>query len=59
LVTSGGYGYTAQRSIAYAYLPVELAEPGTALTVVVDGERVPAQVAREPLYDPRHERVKA
>jgi len=59
LVTSGGYGYTAQRSIAYAYLPVDLAEPGTALTVVVDAGRVPAQVAREPLYDPRHARVKA
>ncbi len=59
LVTSGGYGYTAQRSIAYAYLPVDLAEPGTALTVVVDGGRVPAQVTREPLYDPRHARVKA
>ena len=28
-VTSGGYGYTVERSIAYAYLPAEHAEPGT------------------------------
>ena len=27
-VTSGGYGYTVERSIAYAYLPAEHAEPG-------------------------------
>ena len=27
-VTTGGYGYTLERSIAYAYVPPELAEPG-------------------------------
>ena len=27
-VTSGGYGYTVERSIAYAYLPAERATPG-------------------------------
>ena len=59
LVTSGGYGYSVRRSIAYAYLPCDLAEPGTRLTVVVDAARIPAQVVREPLFDPRHERVRA
>ncbi len=27
-VTTGGYGYTVERSIAYAYLPPELAKAG-------------------------------
>ena len=29
-VTSGGFGYAVGASIAYAYVPAELAEPGTA-----------------------------
>jgi 4-methylaminobutanoate oxidase (formaldehyde-forming) len=57
-VTSGGYGYTVQRSIAYAYLPAEL-EIGTELDVDIFGEWVSGQIAREPLYDPAGERVRA
>jgi len=58
-VTSGGYGYTVRRSIAYAYLPVEQAAEGTRLEVHWFGERVPAEIVREPLHDPKNERVKA
>jgi glycine cleavage system aminomethyltransferase T len=58
LVTSGGYGYEVCRSIAYAYLPLDFAEPGTGLSVIVDATPVPAQVVREPLFDPRNERVR-
>ena len=54
-VTSGGYGYTVERSIAYALLPAELG-PGTAVQVQVDGEWVDAEVVRGPLYDPKGER---
>ena len=50
-VTSGGYGYTVERSIAYAYLPAEV-EPGTAVEVDIFGEWIPGEVAREPLFDP-------
>jgi 4-methylaminobutanoate oxidase (formaldehyde-forming) len=57
-VTSGGYGYTVERSIAYAYLPAELAAPGTAVEVEIFGEWVPAEVTEEPLYDPRGERLR-
>jgi 4-methylaminobutanoate oxidase (formaldehyde-forming) len=57
-VTSGGYGYTVARSIAYALLPTEVG-PGTAVQVQVDGEWVDAEVVRGPLYDPRNERVRA
>jgi 4-methylaminobutanoate oxidase (formaldehyde-forming) len=57
-VTSGGYGYTVERSIAYAYLPRELSEPGTAVEVEVFGDWIEADVAREPLFDPKGERVR-
>ena len=57
-VTSGGYGYTVERSIAYALLPVEVGR-GTAVQVQVDGGWVDAEVVRGPLYDPRNERVRA
>jgi glycine cleavage system aminomethyltransferase T/glycine/D-amino acid oxidase-like deaminating enzyme len=57
-VTSGGYGYTVERSIAYAYLPAEL-ELGAAVEVDIFGEWVAGELTREPLLDPRGERVRA
>jgi 4-methylaminobutanoate oxidase (formaldehyde-forming) len=58
-VTSGGIGYSVGRSIAYAYLPVSLAVSGTGLDVEVFGERVGAEVADEPLWDPKGERIRS
>lgn len=56
-VTSGGIGYAVGRSIAFASLPVALAEPGTELSVRVFDRVVPAEVVEAPLYDPTGERV--
>ena len=56
-VTSGGYGYTVGRSIAYAYLPAEVPE-GTRVEVDIFGSWVEGEVVAEPLYDPRGERVR-
>ena len=58
-VTSGGIGYTVGASIAYAYLPSDLAVTGRAVEVEVFGEWIGAEVADEPLYDPKGERVRA
>jgi glycine cleavage system T protein len=58
-VTSGGYGYTVERSIAYAYLPSGAAEPGRPVEVEIFGDWVAGEVAAEPLYDPSGERVRA
>jgi glycine cleavage system aminomethyltransferase T len=57
-VTSGGYGYTVERSIAYAYLPPEHASPGTEVAVEIFGRWVPGQVAEEPLFDPSGSRLR-
>ncbi|MGH2931652.1 MAG: GcvT family protein [Gaiellaceae bacterium] len=51
-VTSGGFGYTVGRSIAYAYLPGDTAEAGRPVEVEIFGRPVPGEVAAEPLYDP-------
>ncbi|MFL5824960.1 MAG: aminomethyltransferase family protein, partial [Thermoleophilaceae bacterium] len=58
-VTSGGYGYTVERSIAYAYLPPEQSEPGTPVAVEIFGRWVNGSVAAEPLFDPNGERIRA
>ena len=58
-VTSGGYGYTTGASIAYAYLPVDVAKPGTEVEVNVFGDWVAAEVVAQPLVDPKSSRVHA
>ena len=58
-VTTGGYGYTVGRSIAYAYLPPEHADAGTAVEAEIFGEWVAGEVATEPLFDPKGERIRA
>ncbi|MGW8143774.1 MAG: GcvT family protein, partial [Anaerolineales bacterium] len=45
-VASGGYGYSVEMSIAYAYLPVDYTKVGTELEVELFGEHVPAIVER-------------
>ncbi len=58
-VTSGGYGYTVERSIAYAYIPADRAAPGQDVDVEIFGSWVHGQVAAEPLFDPAGERIRA
>ncbi len=57
-VTSGGYGFAVDRSIAYAYLPPDAAT-GTRGEVEVFGDWIGFEVAREPLWDPKNERIRA
>jgi 4-methylaminobutanoate oxidase (formaldehyde-forming) len=57
-VTTGGYGFAVERSIAYAYLPAAQTDVGTSLEVDVFGTWVGATVSREPLYDPAGERIR-
>jgi glycine cleavage system aminomethyltransferase T len=58
-ITSGGYDYTVERSIAYAYLPADEAEPGRPVEVEIFGAWVAGGVAPEPLYDPEGSRVRS
>ncbi len=56
-VTSGGYGYSVGKSIAYAFVPSRF-EVGTAVEVEVFGAWVSGHIAAEPLYDPEGSRVR-
>ncbi|MFD6027458.1 GcvT family protein [Streptomyces griseoluteus] len=56
-VTSAGYGYTLGRCVAYAWLPAGLA-PGTGVHIEYFGEKVPATVVEEPLFDPDMTRIR-
>jgi glycine cleavage system aminomethyltransferase T/glycine/D-amino acid oxidase-like deaminating enzyme len=57
-VTSGGYGFAVERSIAYAYLPPAVAI-GSRGEVDVFGEWIGFEVMREPLFDPTNGRIRA
>jgi 4-methylaminobutanoate oxidase (formaldehyde-forming) len=57
-VASGGFGYSVNESIAYAYLPMEYAKVGTKLQIEYFGEQVGAEVAQAILWDPEAERIR-
>lgn len=57
-VTSASYGHTIQRPIAYAWLPIELTTPGTHVEISYFGAGVHAEVAAEPLFDAKMEKIR-
>ena len=57
-VTSAAYGYCVGASIAYAWLPAAAAVPGTRVHVEYFGDRLPARVAEEPLFDAPMARIR-
>ncbi|MFR9802307.1 glycine cleavage T C-terminal barrel domain-containing protein [Pseudonocardia sp. RS010] len=57
-VTSAAYGPTIDAAIAYAWLPADLAAPGTPVAVEYFGARLPGVVAAEPLFDPEGKRLR-
>ncbi|WP_329289851.1 FAD-dependent oxidoreductase [Streptomyces pseudovenezuelae] len=57
-VTSAAFGYTIGKGIAYAWLPAELAVPGTTVHIGYFDQRVAAAVAEEPLFDPAMSRLR-
>jgi dimethylglycine dehydrogenase len=58
-VMGGGYGHTVGESMALAYLPLEHAVDGTEVEVEILGERRPARVLEQALYDPTGERLRS
>jgi 4-methylaminobutanoate oxidase (formaldehyde-forming) len=57
-VTSGGFGYSVGKSIAYGYIPRDRTIDAR-VEVDIFGTWVAGRVAGEPLYDPKGERVRA
>ena len=57
-VKSGGQGYTINKGIGYAYLPLEHAQQGVKVDVEFFGEWASAAVSCEILFDAQGERLK-
>jgi dimethylglycine oxidase len=57
-VTSAGFGYSVGESLAYAYLPADLAGEGSRLAIEYFGEPCEATVVSEPRWDPAGERLR-
>jgi len=57
-VTSGGFGYTVGKPIAYAFVP-EAVPVGAPVEVEIFGQWVGGRTSAEPLYDPRGEKIRA
>lgn len=58
-VKSGGQGYSLNKAIAYAYLPLEHTASGTSVDVEFFGEWKSGEVATEPLFDPTNSRIRS
>jgi 4-methylaminobutanoate oxidase (formaldehyde-forming) len=58
-IKSGGQGYTINKAIAYAYLPIERSEPGTRVDVELFGQWSSGVIAAEPLFDPENSRIRS
>jgi len=58
-IKSGGQGYTIKKAIAYAYLPIEISQPGTAVDVELFGVWVKGAIAGEPLFDAANLKIRS
>ena len=59
LTTAGAYGHTVEKSLFFAYVAPEYADPGSKFEVQILGQRRRAKVLADPAWDPGNRRVKA
>ena len=59
LTTSGTWGHTVGRGLAFAYVKPQYKAPGTRFEVQLMGDRRPAIVLEGPAYDPDNEKPRA
>ncbi|NQY08956.1 MAG: FAD-dependent oxidoreductase [Flavobacteriales bacterium] len=57
-VSSGGYGFTVQKSLALAYIKTEKAEIGSNYEIEILGVKRKAVVVENPIFDPANERLR-
>ena len=57
-VTSGGYAHNSGVSVAMGYVPKEIADEVQGWSVEILGERYPATLQAEPLFDPSGNRMR-
>ena len=58
-VTSARLSPTMGKGFGLAWIPIDLAEEGSDISILVDGKTLPAQVTLRPFYDPEGEQLRA
>lgn len=56
---SSDFGYTVGKTLTYAWVDPEYTQPETQLVITHFDRPVPAQVAKDPLYDPAGEKIRS
>ena len=59
VVTSGGYGFRVNKSLAFAYVEAELAQNVKEFQIKIQGEKRRATVLEEMAYDPNNTKLKS
>lgn len=59
VTTSGSYGHTVNKSLAFVYVPPEYNTPGTTFDIEIMSQRRKATVLAEAAYDPKNDRLKS
>ena len=57
VVTSGGYGFRVNKSLAFAYVESDLAEMSKEFDVQIQGQKRRAIVLKEMAYDPENKKL--
>ena len=57
VTTSGGYGYSVEKSLGFGYVAPEHAAPGSVFEVGLLDARYEARVLEDPAYDPANMRL--
>jgi len=58
VVTSGGYGFRAKKSLAFAYVKSDLANGGN-LEIEIQGQKRKAKILDKVVYDPDNQKLRA
>ena len=58
VTTSGAYGHTVRKSLAFAYVHPQYADTGTNFEIRILGQKCSATVLKEAAYDPQNSRLK-
>jgi dimethylglycine dehydrogenase len=59
VTTSGGFGHTVGKSLAFAYVQPDFAVPGSAFEIIILGNHRPSKVLSKPAYDPENLRLRS
>jgi len=57
-VTSGGYGFRTNKSLAFAYVKSDLAN-GENLEIEIQGQKRKAKILHKVVYDPDNQKLRA